>query len=118
MTHLTDPTGKLMFPDLKTGGYRIVTTIDTGMQDAAQKYADARSKDSPLFGNQNAVAAMVSVEPYSGRVKAYYGGPNGGEQDRAGVWRDTVLTDDTTDRLQGFGRHAPASSFKIYALCR
>jgi membrane peptidoglycan carboxypeptidase len=116
MTHLTDPTGKLMFPDLKTGGYRIVTTIDKDMQDAAEKYAGGDSKDSPIFGQQNAVAAMVAVEPYSGRVKAYYGGPNGGEQDRAGVWRDTVLTDDTTDRLQGFGRHAPASSFKIYAL--
>ena len=116
LTHLKNAKGDLMFPDLEGGGYRIVTTIDKGMQDAAEKYASGATKDSPLFGQANAVAAMVSVEPYSGRVKAYYGGPNGADQDRAGVWRDGLLTKEKPDVLQGFGRHPPASSFKIYTL--
>jgi membrane peptidoglycan carboxypeptidase len=136
LTHLKDVKGNKMFSDLKTGGYRIVTTIDSNMQSAAEKYGKGEVKDSPLATakagdipgvkpEDNKVgAAIVSVEPYSGRVRAYYGGPSGGEPDLAGVWRDSVLTqpcpkDDATcdaDRLQGFGRHVPASSFKIYAL--
>jgi membrane peptidoglycan carboxypeptidase len=121
--HLKDAKGNPVFPNLKTGGYRIVTTIDKGMQDAAEKYTDSTNKDSPLYKQPNAVAAMVSVEPYTGRVRAYYGGPNGGDKDLAGVWRDPVLTkcgpDEgkcDLDRLQGFGRHRAASSFKIYTL--
>jgi membrane peptidoglycan carboxypeptidase len=123
LTHAKDPHGNPMFPDLKTGGYRIITTIDVGMQAAAEKYASGATKDSPLFGQPNAIGALVSVEPYSGRVRAYYGGPTGAGNDYAGVWRDSLLTQCAPDepkcdpdRLQGFGRHFPASSFKLYTL--
>jgi membrane peptidoglycan carboxypeptidase len=128
LTHMTDAKGNPMFADLEAGGYRIVTTIDKAMQDQAEKYASGQLKDSPLASakagaipgvppEQNkVVAALVSVEPYSGRVKAYYGGPNGAEQDVAGVWRDKILSADKKDDFAGFGRHAPASSFKIYTL--
>ncbi|MGC9667028.1 transglycosylase domain-containing protein [Planosporangium sp. 12N6] len=133
LTHLKDVKGNNLFSDLRTGGYRIVTTIDPNMQKAAEQYGSGEAKDSPLAtakappvdGQENKVgAAIVSVEPFSGRVKAYYGGPSGGQPDLAGVWRDSVLTppcpkDEPNcdrDRLQGFGRHVPASSFKIYTL--
>jgi membrane peptidoglycan carboxypeptidase len=126
--HLTDAKGNKTFPDLKSGGYRIITTIDKPMQEQAEKYASGVLKDSPLAiakagavpgvkpEDNKVAAALVSVEPYSGRVKAYYGGPSGAQPDQAGVWRDTVMTNDTKDEYQGFGRHRPASSFKIYTL--
>jgi membrane peptidoglycan carboxypeptidase len=127
LTHMTDAKGNLMFPDLEEGGYRIVTTIDKSMQEQAEKYAGGQAKDSPLANakvvqtagspaDDKVVAGLVSVEPYSGRVKAYYGGPNGGEQDVAGIWRDKILSKDKKDDYAGFGRHQPASSFKIYTL--
>jgi membrane peptidoglycan carboxypeptidase len=128
LTHMQDAKGNPVFPDLETGGYRIVTTIDKSMQEQAEKYGSGQVKDSPLPNaragaiqgvppEQNkVVAGLVSVEPFSGRVKAYYGGPNGGEQDVAGIWRDKILSADKKDDYAGFGRHQPASSFKIYTL--
>ncbi len=128
LTHLKNAKGEPMFPDLATGGYRIVTTIDYAMQAEAEKYGSGAVKESPLplakaapvanvKPEENKIAAaVVSVEPYTGKVKAYYGGPSGAEPDMAGIWRDSVLTNDQSDNYQGFGRHRPASSFKIYTL--
>jgi membrane peptidoglycan carboxypeptidase len=101
-------------PNLKNGGLRIVTSIDGATQAAAQKYGDRDSKASPLNDDpDNLVAAIVAVEPYTGRVIAYYGGPKGDGTDYAGSYADPVL--DKGDRkFSGF--HPPASSFKIYAL--
>ncbi len=99
--------------DLKNGGLRIVTTIDPAAQTAAEKYANRDSKTSPLNDDpQNLVAALVAVEPYTGRVIAYYGGPKGGDLDYAGTYDDPVLK---AQSLKG-AFHPPASSFKVYTL--
>ena len=37
-------------------------------------------------------AALVAVEPYTGRVVAYYGGPKGEGTDYAGYWSDPILS--------------------------
>jgi membrane peptidoglycan carboxypeptidase len=101
-------------PDLKNGGLKIITTIDKPTQDAAEKYADLQNKASPLYGYPaNLTAALVAVEPYTGRVMAYYGGSKGDGTDYAGNPTDPVLGDGEM-KLSGF--HPPASSFKIYTL--
>lgn len=60
------------------GGFRITTTVDTKLQDAAAKAA----KRATASGDED--AAVVAVEPNTGRVLAYYGGPSGAEADLAG----------------------------------
>jgi membrane peptidoglycan carboxypeptidase len=55
-------------------------------------------------------AAVVAVEPRTGRVLAYYGGDADG-QDYAGTYYD-----DLTGQLSGFGRHPPGGSFAPYDL--
>lgn len=100
--------------DIKTAGLRIVTTIDHAAQGAAQTYADISGDASPLKGVPDyQTAALVAVEPYTGRVLAYYGGKNGSDTDYAGSWSDPVLGDGS---LTKSGYHPPASSFKIYTL--
>ena len=95
-------------------GLKIITTIDKPTQDAAELYADVGKPDSPLYGvAQNVQAALVAVEPNTGRVIAYYGGPAGDGIDYAGAPADPVL-DDGTMKLAGF--HPPAASFMIYTL--
>ncbi|WP_203926170.1 transglycosylase domain-containing protein [Virgisporangium ochraceum] len=100
--------------DLKDAGLKIVTTIDLASQGAAQTYADVTGKDSPLKGiPATQTAALVAVEPFTGRVLAYYGGNKGSDLDYAGSWVDPVLGDGQRTTA---GFHAPASSFKIYTL--
>ena len=55
----------------------------------------------------------MAVEPYTGRVIAYYGGPKGEGVDYAGSPADPVLDD---GKMKMFGFHPAASSFKIYTL--
>jgi membrane peptidoglycan carboxypeptidase len=101
-------------PDLETAGLKIITTIDVAAQGAAQTYADVKSKDSPLNGIPDSeTAALVAVEPFTGRVLAYYGGPSGSGNDYAGTWKDPILGD---GKRVITGMHPPASSFKIYTL--
>ncbi len=93
---------------LRTGGYKITTTIDNKMQTAMEKAARAGTKGSVLDGQpENLMAAGVAIDPKTGRVLAYYGGESGGDLDWAG--KNTVggvLS----------GGHPPASSFKVYTL--
>jgi membrane peptidoglycan carboxypeptidase len=92
---------------VKDGGYKITTTIDPKMQDAAQS-ASRRVAGSPMQGQpKNLQSALVAVQPSTGRVLAYYGGEKGTDFDYAGV---NVVNGVTT------GGHAPGSSFKIYTL--
>jgi membrane peptidoglycan carboxypeptidase len=98
---------------IRTGGYRIVTTIDKRAQDAAEASADIRRATAPAAVRgqpANWQAALVAVEPGTGRVLAYYGGSNGTGADHAG-W---FLDDEGNPR--GFGQHPPGSSFKVYDL--
>ncbi|MGA8112378.1 MAG: transglycosylase domain-containing protein, partial [Actinocatenispora sp.] len=79
---------------LATGGYKIVTTIDKKAEDDAIRVAK-----NELKGQQKGLAdALVSVQPGTGAVKAYYGGQRGDGWDTAG------------------NTHQPGSSFKVYVL--
>ncbi|MGX7677211.1 transglycosylase domain-containing protein [Plantactinospora sp. DSM 117369] len=93
---------------LRDGGYRITTTIDWKLQAEAENAAQ-RKKGSPIYEQpKNLMAALVSVEPKTGKVLAYYGGDSGADYDYAGL---------NTDSAGGLsGGHPPGSSFKVYTL--
>jgi membrane peptidoglycan carboxypeptidase len=98
---------------IEDGGFQIVTTIDQRAQQAAENAADIRRSTAPdaLQGQpKNWQAALVAVEPGTGRVLAYYGGNEGSGADYAGWYVDS--DGDAT----GFGYHPPGSSFKVYDL--
>jgi membrane peptidoglycan carboxypeptidase len=98
---------------IQNGGFRIITTIDPRAQQAAQKAADIHQDGTPeaLRGQPaNWRAALVAVEPGTGRVLAYYGGENGIGADYAGWY----FEEDGT--AVGFGQHPPGSTFKVYDL--
>ncbi|QSB14798.1 transglycosylase domain-containing protein [Natronosporangium hydrolyticum] len=96
--------------DLTTGGYRITTTIDPAVQEAALD-AVRRQNDAAHWEDlpENVDAAMVAVNPEDGAVLAYYGGEDGTAFDMAGKnWNEAE------QRWEG-GR-PPGSTFKIYTL--
>ncbi|MBQ1059541.1 transglycosylase domain-containing protein [Micromonospora chalcea] len=98
---------------IRDGGYRIVTTIDKRVQDAAEAAADIRRDTAPraVRGQpRNWQAALVAVEPGTGRVLGYYGGDKGSGADYAGWYSDE------DGQARGFGQHPPGSSFKVYDL--
>ncbi|WNM38422.1 transglycosylase domain-containing protein [Micromonospora halotolerans] len=98
---------------IRDGGYKIVTTIDKRVQDAAEAAADIRRDTAPeaVRGQpKNWQAALVAVEPGTGRVLGYYGGSSGSGADYAGWYRDE------NGQARGFGQHPPGSSFKVYDL--
>jgi membrane peptidoglycan carboxypeptidase len=95
---------------LKEGGYQIYTTIDPGAQAAAIKAASRSQGTIMNSQNANLQAALVAVQPGTGRVIAYYGGDSGTGADYAGVYTDE------NGILQGYGYHPPGSSFKVYTL--
>ncbi|WP_345631845.1 transglycosylase domain-containing protein [Rugosimonospora acidiphila] len=113
LSHQTDVKALASTKTLKTGGYRIVTTINYNMEQAAIDTADDTVKGSVMNGQpSNLQASLVSVEPKTGRVLAYYGGNNGADLDYAGIYRDPVLGDGGWT-----GAHfPPGSTFKIYTL--
>lgn len=95
--------------ELRTGGYKITTTIDDKMQTAMENAARAEAEGSPLNGEpDNLEAAGVAVDPKTGRVLAYYGGESGADTDYAGK--------NTDENGTLYGGHPPASSFKVYTL--
>ncbi|GAB3854312.1 hypothetical protein GCM10029963_47100 [Micromonospora andamanensis] len=95
--------------ELREGGYRITTTIDPKMQKALEEAAQPDRKGSVIKGHpKNLMAAVVSVDPKTGRVLAYYGGDSGADFDYAG------LNTDQNGNL--VGGHPPGSSFKVYTL--
>ncbi|MFU8875418.1 transglycosylase domain-containing protein [Micromonospora sp. SL4-19] len=98
---------------IRDGGYKIVTTIDKRVQDAAEAAADIRRDTAPeaVRGQpDNWQAALVAVEPGTGRVLGYYGGNSGRGADYAGWYYDE------DGQSHGFGQHPPGSSFKVYDL--
>lgn len=87
--------------EVKTKGYRITTSIDKRIQDAAEATASRSRKGSVLAGEpKNLQAAVVAINPKNGQVLAYYGGDDGTGYDYAG--RN--------------GGHPPGSTFKVYTL--
>jgi membrane peptidoglycan carboxypeptidase len=99
--------------DLKTKGYKIFTTIDKSYEEAAISIADA-SRPGSIMAKQppRLQAALVAIEPNTGRVLAYYGGSNGSGLDNAGIYSDPVLEDGTPS-----GNHfSPGSTMKVYTM--
>jgi len=98
---------------IRNGGFRIITTIDKRVQEAAEAAADIRRPTAPevVRGQpKNWQAALVAIEPGTGRVLGYYGGSNGAGADYAGWYYDEA------GKPAGFGQHPPGSSFKVYDL--
>ncbi|MBX6751484.1 MAG: penicillin-binding protein [Micromonosporaceae bacterium] len=96
---------------LEDGGYSIITTIDANVQRLLLRTVDENERGSLLSsGPRSLAAAAVVVEPGTGRVLAYYGGPNGTGADYAG----TRLTPD--GGVAGFGYHPPAQTMTVYTL--
>ena len=98
---------------VRNGGFRIVTTLDKRAQEVAEAAADIRRSTAPaavLGQPANWQAALVAVEPGTGRVLAYYGGNTGTGADHAGWFYDEE------GEARGFGQHPPGSSFKVYDL--
>ena len=73
---------------LRTGGLRVVTTID---RDAQQAAIDQLTKVATVSADLH--AALVSIDPASGGVRAYYGGRQGqGFYDDAAAQRPPAST--------------------------
>jgi membrane peptidoglycan carboxypeptidase len=101
--------------DLRTGGYRITTTIDREIQHAALnavRRTGASGEDGGGADYWNSIpkrvkAALVAIDPATGAVLAYYGGNDGTGIDMAGPYeRDGEIV----------GGWNPGSSFKPYTL--
>jgi membrane peptidoglycan carboxypeptidase len=102
---------KMSWQQIRDGGYQIVATLDANAEKAAINAADETVAGSVMNGQPNDMqAALVAVEPGTGRVLAYYGGHKGSGSDFAGMYYDEQ------NLGVGFGSHPPGSSFKIYTL--
>jgi len=92
--------------EVSRGGLDITTTIDKKGQEAAVSAVE--TVNGGKKGDKALQGALVSVEPGTGAVRAYYAGANGAGLDRAGG----VVRSDGPDG----GLHQPGSSFKPYVL--
>ena len=96
---------------IRDGGFQIYTTLHRGAQAAAEAAADETVAGSPMLGQPaNLQAALVAVQPGTGRVLAYYGGHDGKGADYGGFYYDQ------NDVATGVGRFPSGSSFKVYTL--
>ena len=91
--------------EVYTRGLKIQTTIDPKAQKAAES-AIAATFAHLTDQQRNMKNAMVAVNPQTGGVLAYYGGPNG---------KNYAGENDYYD-YAGLGFAAPGSSFKPYTL--
>jgi membrane peptidoglycan carboxypeptidase len=91
------------------GGLTVTTTINPAVQKAAEEAGSRKSADSPMHKlSAKYQAAVVGIDPTTGRVLGYYGGDNPNGLDYAGY-----LSGDGTSINGG---QPPGSSFKIYTL--
>jgi membrane peptidoglycan carboxypeptidase len=112
LTHTRgSPFENYTWQSIEENGYTITTTLDPRAQQAAEAAADETVAGSIMNGQPpNLQAALVGIEPGTGRVLAYYGGHDGKGNDYAGFYYDEK--GDAT----GVGRFPPGSSFKVYTL--
>jgi len=95
--------------EFEKGGLTITTTIDPGVQKAAEEAGSRGSKESPMHGRPKSYqAAVIGIDPNTGRVLGYYGGDNPVGTDYAGY-----MSGDGTEITGG---QSPGSSAKIYTL--
>ncbi|MGN0071231.1 MAG: transglycosylase domain-containing protein [Atopobiaceae bacterium] len=80
------------------GGLKVYTTLDSAMQDAAEK---AVSDQLNSIGNSELDSAMVAIDPSTGYIKAMVGG-------------DDYDTDQYN--VAAYGLRQPGSSFKTFTL--
>jgi len=86
----------------KNAGLRITTTIDMRVQKAMEAELNRAVEGSTMSKQrENIIGAGVAIDPATGRVLAYYGGTNNGNE---------------TDWAGNDQPHPAASSFKIYTL--
>ncbi|GIG57959.1 penicillin-binding protein [Longispora fulva] len=103
---------KIPYSELERGGYSIVTSIDPRLQAEAVNAASKTDKGWPMAGQDPKVQpALVATDPKTGRVLAYYGGPDGVGSDFAGYKKDSK-----TGKITGYGFHPPGSTAKVYVL--
>ena len=96
---------------VRDGGFTIVTTIDKAAEELAVNLADGTVKGSYLHGQPETLqAALVAVEPGTGRVLAFYGGHSGAGVDYAGWYYDD------NGEPTGYGAHRPGGTFAVYDL--
>ncbi|WP_306211482.1 transglycosylase domain-containing protein [Actinoplanes sp. RD1] len=92
------------------GGLQITTTINQKVQAAAEKAGSRKSKASPMSDLPKSYqAAVIGIDPKTGRVLGYYGGDNPEGTDYGSYLNGTGTG------LSGAGQ-SPGSSFKIYTL--
>jgi membrane peptidoglycan carboxypeptidase len=91
------------------GGLTVTTTINPDVQKAAEEAGSAKSKTSPMHGLPKTYqAAVIAIDPNTGRVLGYFGGDDPNGLDYAGY-----MSGDGTEITGG---QSPGSSFKIYTL--
>ncbi|AGL21696.1 transglycosylase domain-containing protein [Actinoplanes sp. N902-109] len=112
MRHVKQELAQMNISDseYERGGLTIQTTIDPEVQKAAEDAARRSSKTSVMYKRpEKYQAAVIGVDPNTGRVLGYYGGDNSNGTDYA-----SYLNGDGT----GFSARgqSPGSTFKIYTL--
>jgi membrane peptidoglycan carboxypeptidase len=117
--YVIDELEAMGYTDWKSGGYRVTTSIKQGMQVTLERTVRRSVPGSGLNGQPaNLMAAMVAVDPATGRVVAYYGGENGTGIDYAGTTPLETNRQGATTQQGGavVGGHPPGNSFAIYTL--
>jgi membrane peptidoglycan carboxypeptidase len=105
------PLQGLGYDGIVNGGFDIVTTIDVADQQVVESLNRRDAVESRLASSPpNVASAAVVVEPGTGRVLAYYGGPDGTGADEAG-WFYNHDGEPT-----GYGFHPPGATFETYTL--
>jgi membrane peptidoglycan carboxypeptidase len=105
------PFKDMSWNDIMNGGFTIVTSIDATIQAQLERAAGEQVVGSVMHGQPKYLrAAGVVVQPGTGRVLAYYGGPDGTGSDVAG-WHY-----DSDGQPTGFGAHPAGQTFFAYDL--
>jgi membrane peptidoglycan carboxypeptidase len=91
------------------GGLTVTTTIDPQVQKAAEEAGSATDADSPMHDLPKSYqAAVIGIDPNTGRVLGYFGGDNPNGTDYGGYM--------SGDGTKITGGQSPGSTFKIYTL--
>ncbi|MDC4232572.1 transglycosylase domain-containing protein [Actinomyces sp. B33] len=98
-TELID-SGAFTDEEIRTGGLRIVSTIDKAKQDAAVAAAESMT-EVPGWDPAHQHVALSSMDPATGEIVAEYGGPDYTERQQNAVTQDIAMA---------------GSSFKAFAL--
>jgi len=95
--------------EFNQGGLTVTTTIDPDVQKAAEEAGSRKSESSPMHERPATYqAAVIGIDPQTGRVLGYYGG-----DDPAGLDYGGYLSGDGKKIIGG---QSPGSTFKIYTL--